>query len=228
MITLLGVGHVFDLGRSIREAILARRPKVVALELDALRFNALLHREPRHPPLSVFSLLAGFQARIAREFGVHVGDEMVMAARTAQEIGCEVALIDENSQDVLLRTWRAMSFRERVRLLVSALGSLFVRRQRVEEEIQRFQSDERAYIEQFAQELPTAKRVLIDERDAHMAQALREVHRAKGDVVAVVGDGHIEGLMQLLAGEPLTVIRLKDLQAPPPPGGATATVSYQL
>jgi len=228
MITLLGVGHVFDLGRSVRDAILARRPKVVALELDPVRYHALMSRQPRGQALSVFSLLAAFQARIAGEYGVRVGDEMVAAARAAQEVGSEIALIDENSQEVLLRTWRAMSFQERVRLLASALGSLFVRRQKVEEEIQRFQQDERAYIERFAKELPGAKRVLIDERDAHMARALRDLHTSKGDVVAVVGDGHVDGLLQHLGGEPLSVIRLKELQAAPPASTASATVSYQL
>ncbi len=49
MITLLGVGHVFDIGRSIRSEILARRPKVVALELDAIRYQALLSRTHRGP-----------------------------------------------------------------------------------------------------------------------------------------------------------------------------------
>lgn len=228
MITLLGVGHVFDLGRSVRDTILARRPKVVALELDPVRYHALMSRQPRGRPLSVFSLLAAFQARIAGEYGVRVGDEMVAAARAAQELGSEIALIDENSQEVLLRTWRAMTFQERVRLLASALGSVFVRRQRVEAEIQRFQQDERAYIEQFAKELPGAKRVLIDERDAHMARALRDLHASKGDVVAVVGDGHVEGLLQHLAGEPISVVRLKDLRSAPPSSTASATLSYQL
>lgn len=228
MITLLGVGHVFDLGRSIRNEILTRRPKVVALELDPARFYALTHAEDRARPLSIFSLFARFQARIAGQYGVHVGDEMVAAARTAQEIGGEVALIDEDSRDVLVRTWRAMSLQERMRLVMSAVGSVFVRRRRVEAELQRFRQDERAYIEQFAAELPTAKRVLIDERDAHMGQALRELHHAKGDVVAVVGDGHIEGLAMHLRDEPLQIVRLKDLQVPPSTSGASATVSYQL
>src|SRR5438093_1223551 len=52
MITLLGVGHVFDIGRSIRSEILARRPKVVALELDPIRYDALLSRTPRARGLS--------------------------------------------------------------------------------------------------------------------------------------------------------------------------------
>src|SRR5437660_12024054 len=128
MITLLGVGHVFDIGRSIRAEILARRPRVVALELDPIRYNALLNRAPRGRGLSPLALLAQFQIRIARQYGVEVGDEMVAAARAAREIGAEIARIDQDSRAILQRVWRDMSLGERVRLLVSAVGRLFTRK----------------------------------------------------------------------------------------------------
>lgn len=229
MLTLLGVGHVFDLEASIRAAIRRRAPKVVALELDPARFAFLMNREPRPARVSIFTLLAQFQARIAEEYGVQVGDEMVAAATAAREIGCEVALIDQDSRVTLGRAWHEMSFPERVRLVLFSISGLFVRRKRVEAELDRFYSDERGYIEQFSRELPTIKRVLIDERDAHMASALHELHAAKGEVVAVVGDGHIEGLGRLLQDVPLEIVRLRELQRPPSgEATASATISYRL
>ncbi len=230
MITLLGIGHVFDLGASVRAAIQRRAPKVVALELDPLRFAYLMNRPPKRPRPSVFGLLAEFQSRIAEQYGVQVGDEMVAAAKAAQEIGSEVALIDQDSRITLGRAWREMSFAERVRLVVAAVSGLFVRRKQVEQELDRLYQDERGYLEQFAKELPTVKRVLIDERDALMAQALRQLHETKHEVVAVVGDGHVEGLARLLDGVPLEIVRLRDLQRGPPGAGSTAsaTVSYRL
>ena len=225
MITLLGVGHVFDLGSSIREAIRRRAPKVVALELDPPRFAFLMNRTPRTRRPSILGLLAEFQTRIAEQYGVQVGDEMVAAARAAQEIGCPVALIDQDSRVTLNRAWQAMSFSERVRLLVAAVSGLFVRRQRVEAELDRFYQDERGYIEQFARELPTVKRILIDERNARMAQALRSLHANQGDVVAVVGDGHVDGLVGLLDGVPLEVVRLRELQRRPPANAPRAPMA---
>lgn len=229
MITLLGVGHVFDLEASIRSVIQRRAPRVVALELDPARFAYLMNRTPHARKPSVFGLLAEFQSRIAEQYGVHVGDEMVAAAKAAREVGSEVALIDQDSRITMSRAWQSMAFPERVRLVVFAAGGLFVRKKRVEAELDRFYQDERGYIEQFAKELPTVKRVLIDERDAHMADALRQLHAAKGEVVAVVGDGHVEGLGRLLNDVPLEVVRLRELQQSPPTGGsASATVSYRL
>jgi pheromone shutdown protein TraB len=221
---------VFDLGASVRAAIQRRTPKVVALELDPARFAFLMNRSPRNPRPSVFGLLARFQSRIAEQYGVEVGNEMVAAAHAAREIGCEIALIDQDSRVTLTRAWQEMSFPERVRLVVFSFSGLFVRKGRVEEELDRFYQDERGYVEQFAKELPTVKRVLIDERDVHMANALRQLHTTKGEIVAVVGDGHVEGLGRLLQDVPLEVVRLRELQQGPPPSGSTssATVSYRL
>jgi pheromone shutdown protein TraB len=212
MIVLVGVGHVFDLGQSIRAEIQRRAPKVVALELDPLRYEALIHGAIPGPRPSIFGLFAQFQARIAQEYGVHVGDEMVAAARAAQERGIEVALIDRDSRLTLQRAWGQMPFDERVRLVVSALASLFVRPRRVEAELNRFYQDEDAYIREFASEMPTIKRVLIDERDAQMAESLKRLHASKGEVVAIVGDGHVEGIGRLLEGWPVETVRLQDLR----------------
>src|SRR5438105_12884202 len=228
MITLLGVGHVFDIGQSIRSEILARHPKVVALELDPIRYHTLMSRTPRARGISPLALLAQFQIRIARQYGVEVGDEMVAAAQAAQEIGSEIALIDQDSRAILQRVWRDMSLTERVRLLVSAVGGLFTRKEKVEAELQRFYQNEPAFLQEFARELPTAKRILIDERDASMGRTIRQLAESKGDVVAVVGEGHVEGLVQQRAGTPVQVVHLKALRSTPPGPNATASVSVQL
>src|SRR2546421_6697946 len=159
MITLLGVGHVFDIGRSIRAEILTRRPKVVALELDSIRYHALMSRTPRAHGISALALLAQFQIRIARQYGVEVGDEMIAAAQAAHEIGSEIALIDQDSRAVLRRVWQDMSLRERGRLLVSTVGGLFTRKEKGEAELQRFYQNEPAFLQEFAREFPTSKRI---------------------------------------------------------------------
>jgi len=228
MITLLGVGHVFDIGRAVRAEILSRRPKVVALELDAARYQALMSPQPRPHGFSVLGLLAQFQVRIANQYGVRVGDEMVAAARAAREVGSEVALIDQDSAVILRRVWREMAGRERLRLLVSTIGGFFTRRERVEAELQRFYQDEQGFIREFARELPTAKRILIDERDAGMARSLRQLAEARGDVVAVVGEGHVNGLLSHLEGAPVQVVHLEQLRSSPAGPNASVNVSVQL
>jgi len=42
MITLIGVGHVFDLKTQVRGVIVNKKPQVVCLELDRGRFEAMV------------------------------------------------------------------------------------------------------------------------------------------------------------------------------------------
>ena len=153
---------------------------------------------------------------------------MIAAARAAEEIGSELALIDQDSRAILRRVWSEMAIREKVRLVTSILGGLFTRKERVEAELQRFYRDEPGVLQEFAREMPTAKRLLIDERDASMARAMRQLADSKGDVVAVVGEGHIDGLLRELAGVPVQVVHLQELRAPAAGPNASASVSVQL
>ncbi|MBI4416800.1 MAG: TraB/GumN family protein [Euryarchaeota archaeon] len=232
MLTLVGVGHVFDLKRQIHDVIVQRRPQVVGVELDPIRFRALQRRETRGDAPVVYQLLSFFQERIADKYGVRVGDEMLAAVDAARTVGADLALIDVDSASLFDRVWRGMSFEERVRFVVAAIAGLFVSRRRVERELAKFQDDNAAYLQEFGTQFPHVKQVLIDDRDAHMAQTLRTLHASRGNIVAVVGDGHVEGLRRRLEDLPVEVIRLKDLRgATPSPASAEGqgvTFSYEV
>ena len=226
MITLVGVGHVFDLQASIRRVIAERRPAVVGVELDPLRYEALQSNERGGSGFSIYAILAYIQRRIASEYGTQAGSEMITAARAATEVGASLAFIDLDSRLVLTRMMRAMSFKEKVQFAVSILGGFFVRKKQVERELQKFEENQGAFFDELAQEFPSIKRVLIDERNAHMAQALRALEADHGSVLAVVGEGHVEGLRTLLADRSPELVRLRDLMAVPAEGNVSVTVSF--
>ena len=227
MITLIGVGHVFELQSGIRRAIEDRRPAIVGVELDPARFQALQSPGARQRSFGVYAILAYVQRRIASEYGTQAGAEMVAAAHAAKDVGARLAFLDLDSRSVLSRLIGSMSLREKVRFGVSILGGLFVRKSTVEKELKRFEADEGAFINELARDFPSVKRVLIDERNAHMARALRALEADHGNVLAVVGEGHVEGLRALLADRSPEVVRLRDLRAPPPAAGnASASVSF--
>jgi len=226
VITLVGVGHVFDLQASIRRVIAERRPAVVGVELDPLRYEALQSNERGGSGFSIYAILAYIQRRIASEYGTQAGSEMITAARAATEVGASLAFIDLDSRLVLTRMMRAMSFKEKVQFAVSILGGFFVRKKQVERELQKFEENQGAFFDELAQEFPSIKRVLIDERNAHMAQALRALEADHGSVLAVVGEGHVEGLRTLLADRSPELVRLRDLMAVPAEGNVSVTVSF--
>ena len=218
---------MFDLQSAIRSTIQARRPAIVGVELDPARFQALQTPENRRPAFGVYAILAYVQRRIASEYGTQAGGEMIAAARAASDVGARLAFLDLDSRAVLSRLMRAMSGRERVKFALSILGGLFVRRSTVERELKRFEADEGAFIAELARDFPAVKRVLIDERNVHMAQALRVLEADHGSVLAVVGEGHVEGLRALLSDRSPEVVRLRDLRTPPPAtGNASVSVSF--
>ncbi|MFP3871468.1 MAG: TraB/GumN family protein [Candidatus Natronoplasma sp.] len=215
MITLIGSAHVLDLSDRIEEEIIARNPGVVAVELDRVRFEALKSQEGekvRDVPL-LYRLLHKVQKRIAEKFGVEIGGEMLTAVKTAEKINAGVAFIDMPAQNFLSRLMAEMSLKEKIMLFFGGLLGLFVSKERVEKELDRYQSqDPSDYDGMMTIEMPAVKRILIDERNEFMAKNLRELEDRFGTVVAVVGDGHIPGMKKLLKDRDVEVLGLKEIQ----------------
>jgi len=220
MITIIGVGHVFAISENVKGLIRSKRPEVVCLELDPGRYRALMHREEsRGVPLQ-YRLLSIFQKRMAAKFGTEVGDEMVAAVEAARETGAKVALIDMDAASVFARLWKRMSFREKVHLLGGAFVGLFASKERVEKEMDRYEESSDQYMELLGQGFPSIKEVLIDDRNRFMANRLSELAAQHSSVLAVVGDGHVNGIASELSGSDVETIRLKDLRQPAPIPGA--------
>ena len=64
----------------------------------------------------------------------------------------------------------------------------------------------------FGKEFPTVKDELIDKRDQHMANAIREINKYHTDIVAVIGDGHIMGVSKELGDLNPEIIRLREVR----------------
>jgi pheromone shutdown protein TraB len=233
MITLIGTGHVFDLRKRLQREVLSRAPDVVCLELDPGRLQALLAKRRGAPgaaagaPLA-YRVLAEFQGRLAAEHGIAPGDELLAAFEAAQQARVPVELIDLDAQVAFRKLWQSMGLVERARLLGSAFVSMLLPRRMVEEQLEDMQRDYSTFFEELAKEFPTVKRVLIDDRNAHMAARVAGLRRqGRERIVAVVGDGHVDGMRELLGKEGWEVetLRLKDLRVAEPAPSAQATWS---
>jgi pheromone shutdown protein TraB len=221
MITLIGVGHVFDIKYNVEQLITERNPSVVCVELDKIRYKALVEKTPRNNSPLVYQLLARFQEKIADKYGVGVGEEMISAINTAKKIGARLAFIDVQATESFDTFWKSMSVMERLKFTVGALGGLFVRKKTVERELKKFEKNQEKYMEMFGKEFPTVKRQLIDYRDKYMATAIKKISQDYDDIVAVIGDGHILGVKKELESQvkpdekqiEIEVIRLSKVRA---------------
>ena len=212
MITLIGAGHVFDIRPNIEKLIYERMPTVVCVELDKFRYQALINKQKSENAPVIYQMLAQFQKKMAKKYGVDVGEEMLGAISTAKKIGAKIAFIDVDASFIFNRFWTSMSFSEKVKFIIGAFGGIFVRKKHVERELEKFGENSEDYLKMFSKEFPTVKEELIDKRDAHMATAIREINKEYSNIVAVIGDGHITGVRKALSDLDLEVIRLKEVR----------------
>lgn len=233
MITLVGVGHVFAISEQVRAMIHSRQPEVVCIELDPARYNALMTRgKGRRGRVPVqYTLLAWVQRRMATEFGSEAGAEMLAAASAAKEVGAKVALIDMDASMVFGKLWREMTLREKAELMFGSLVGLVTSKEKVEAEVAKYEDHGAEYIEALGAEFPSIKRVLIDDRNKHMADRIASMAAQHERVLAVVGDGHMQGLVEALGDRPVETVRLKDLRRTEPgqpAAGGEYAFSYYL
>ncbi len=229
MITILGVAHVFDIKQRVKSEIISRNPAVVAVELDRGRYAALKSgsRDDGNAPL-IYRAMALIQKRIADEYGVMAGSEMLVAVEAAGELGAAVALIDLPAQEVFNRLMRTMSIKEKIYLIFGVIAGLFASKEKIEKEIDSYQKNEDRYMAVLEENMPSVTRILIDERNVHMARNIRELEERYGSVVAVVGDGHVGGLIKEMEGSDLEVIRLRDIKDTPQETGDEYRVSFRV
>lgn len=211
MITIIGVGHVFDIGKQVKEIILGEMPGAVCVELDPNRYYALKNPQSRKGMPPTYRLLSHFQKRMAKDFGGELGSEMLAAIDTAREAGIAALLIDADAALLFGHLWQEMPLKERVLLFISALTGLFASKKKVQMELDKFTENEEAYLAHFGKEFPTLKKVLIDDRNQLMAGRIAEAEARYINVVVVVGDGHVDGISSLLSPRQLNVVRLKQL-----------------
>lgn len=222
MITLIGTGHVFNLSQALLNIFDERQPDIMCVELDKQRYNAMLMKknnpekykeQSKNLPI-IYKLLARFQDGMADDYGVMAGQEMLTTIEYAQSHHLPVAFIDMNAQVLFRKMLRSMSIREKLRLIFSGFGGFFVSKKRVEKELDKIEGNFEKYINEIGDKFPTIKRVLIDDRNQHMVNQLAKANEEYEKIVAVVGDGHIPGLSDLLTKKDIDyeIIRLSELR----------------
>jgi pheromone shutdown protein TraB len=222
-LVLIGVGHVFHIGPQIQRIIREENPGAVCLELDRARYESLMRGPPGNRELppgtpAAYRKLAKFQQEMADHFGAaEVGGEMRAAAEAAGEVGAQVVLVDADAQQLVKKIGSEMGVIERLRFFWEMLRLRLGRAKagKIEEEVARLQEDPTQMIEELGKKFPTVKRVLLDERNDHMATGIRRAASENDRVVAVLGDGHIDGIAALLKDLEPRVHRLRDLRSEP-------------
>ena len=226
---ILGTAHVSSESvELVRNQIEEWEPDLIAVELCPSRMAALTEpesldsedllkiiKEGRSAMILLQSALAAQQRRMGVSSGEKPGAELLAAVNAAEESDIPVEMIDRDVVITLRRAWKKMGMIEKWRILNALLW---------EEDDEEVSIDEvlgdsdllSSMMEEARGLAPRAGEVLIDERDSFLAGRIQQI-RGKGKVLAVIGAGHLSGVVQNL-GEPAmeTTSRLAELSEEPP------------
>jgi pheromone shutdown-related protein TraB len=207
---LVGTAHVSkESARLAKSVIEEEKPDTVCVELCQSRYQAIRQKErwqntdivkviKEKKSFLLLSnlLLASFQRRIAKQFDVKPGEEMIAAINAAESVGAQIHLADRDIRTTLARTWRVMGFWSKIKLVFQLLLSLGQLDEIKEEDIEKMKQQDvlETLLSEIGKTLPALKTILIDERDQYLAEKIRTAPGNK--VVAVVGAGHIPGIQK--------------------------------
>ncbi|WP_061248116.1 TraB/GumN family protein [Leptospira alstonii] len=209
-VTILGTAHISqksidEVQRIIRE----EKPDTVCVELcnsrmrsvqDSDHWNKLdifkVFKERKMYLLLSSLILSAFQKKLGRG-SIRPGDEMRMAIGEGEKIGAKIVPIDREVSITLKRAWWNIGIFSRLFLLSALLTSLFVKEDISEEKIEEMKSEDvlKDLFSQLPKRYESIKNVIIDERDSYLAQKIRDSAKEGKKVFAVVGAGHLQGIM---------------------------------
>jgi len=237
-VILIGTAHVSkESADLVKMVIEGERPDTVCVELCESRHQAIRQkerwqntnivkviREKKAFLLLSNLMLASFQKRIAKKLDVVPGQEMITALERAEVVAANTHLADRDIRVTLSRTWRKMSFWDKMKLFFQLLMSMGGVEEISEEDVEKMKQQDvlETLLSEVGQQMPVLRDILIDERDKYLTEKIRT---APGErIVAVVGAGHVPGIKKYWE----TPIDLAALETLPPKRKYVGVVKWGL
>jgi pheromone shutdown-related protein TraB len=212
---IIGTAHISQNSADlVRKVITEEKPDVVCVELDKQRYKALsekkrweeldlkqLIKEKQLSTLIINILLASYQKKLGKKLGVNPGVELLEATKVAKELDIPIELVDRDVRITLKRAWNSMGFWQKIKLMTVGLASVFEEEEINEEKLAELKEKDvlNEMMSEMGEQMPVLKRVLIDERDSYLMQKIKTSNGSK--IVAVVGAGHVNGIIKALKEE---------------------------
>ncbi|WP_164214892.1 TraB/GumN family protein [Virgibacillus sp. YIM 98842] len=214
-IILIGTAHVSKhSAEEVKRVIDLEKPDAVCVELDEQRYQSIKD-DSRWKNMDIFKVIkekkatlllmnlaiSSFQKRMAKQFGISPGQEMIQGIESAEEHGAALVLADRNIQITFSRIWGNLGMKGKAILLMQVVGSIFSKETISEEELEKMKKQDtiNSVLNEFTEHFPRLKKPLIDERDQYLAQKIK---KAPGDkVVAVLGAAHVPGIKEEIRKE---------------------------
>lgn len=237
-IILIGTAHVSKKSADeVEEIIQQEQPDTVCVELCQARYQGItdadrwkntdivkIIKEGKALILLINLILSSYQKRLARQFGIQPGQEMIQGIKSAQEIGATLCLADRDLHTTMRRLWRRLGFIGKMKLFFQLMMSMFVNEEISEEELEKMKSQDMltSALDELSKSFPEFKSIVIDERDKYLAQKIKDAPGSK--IVAVLGAGHVPGIKDELFKDN----DLEDLSKVPPPSKVMKVIAWSI
>ncbi len=212
---LIGTAHVSKhSAEQVKEVIDAEQPDSVCVELDEQRYQSITEgskwkemdiiqviKEKKASLLLMNLAISSFQNRMADQFGIKAGQEMIQGIESAKAAGAKLVLADRNIQITFARIWGNLGLKGKSLLLSQVVASIFSKDTITEEELEKMKNQDtiNAILNEFTDSFPRLKKPLIDERDQYLAQKIKDAPGEK--IVAVLGAAHVPGIKEEIKKE---------------------------
>jgi pheromone shutdown-related protein TraB len=215
-IYVLGTSHIsIESIKEVKSTFKEFNPDIIALELDPLRFQALLARKQKRSITKeiqffgikgfLLTLVLGYiEKKLGQKVKIKPGTEMLTAIKLAKENKKEIALIDQNIK-LTVNNLSKISFREKSRVFFDILRIPFVRGKKVKIDLTKVPKDE--FIEKILKEIkiryPEIYKALIGDRNKVLAKNLNNLKTEKDGkkILAIIGAGHKKEVERLIKNE---------------------------
>lgn len=169
-------------------------------------------------------MMASYQKKLGENLGVSPGAELLAAAQTARQFDIPVSLCDRDIRVTLRRAWKSTSFFKKGYLLTSLIAGLFDSEEIDEKKLEELKQQDvlTELMAEMGESLPDMKKVLIDERDIYLSEKIKST--PGNNLVAVVGAGHVNGIIQSFPHDNLH--KLAEIDTIPPVSSGWKTAGW--
>jgi pheromone shutdown protein TraB len=203
MITLIGTAHILNLKNELNEIFNKIKPDVICIELDNKRFK-------------FFNNMLKINEK--KNFGI----DMLTAISYAKKHNIDTELIDKPDSGDTNKYFKLLSFSQKIKyfikfILILSFGLflpyifLYFSGRKIIKSLNNYMDGKSTDNSEGRKDSEMYK-FLIKERDKHMFDRIKQLSMKYNNIVAVVGDAHINGISTSLDKNKIEfkAIRLKD------------------
>lgn len=211
-LTIIGTSHISkESVNLVEKTILESKPDVVAIELDKERFYGLMSGQKGSTSLKdikrigvkgyLFAKLGHWaETKLGGMVGTSPGDEMIKAAKAAEQIQARIALIDQPIEVTLKKFSKRITWKEKFRFVWDLLTGWMRKDQKIKIDLNKVPAEEliEKMISMVKKRYPNVYDVLIDERNKIMAKHLNKLMQMHSKVIGIIGAGHEKEVIEYI------------------------------